>query len=47
MIFKLMDQMPNDRIALVLFAGKAYMQMPLTVDHGAAAILSRPRRQTP
>jgi Ca-activated chloride channel family protein len=38
MILKLMDQMPDDRIALVLFAGKAYMQMPLTVDHGAAAI---------
>ncbi len=38
MILRLMDQMPNDRIALVLFAGKAYMQMPLTVDHGAAAI---------
>jgi Ca-activated chloride channel family protein len=38
MILKLMDQMPNDRIALVIFAGKAYMQMPLTVDHGAAAI---------
>jgi Ca-activated chloride channel homolog len=38
MILKLMSQMPNDRIALVLFAGKAYMQMPLTVDHGAAAI---------
>src|SRR5205814_744942 len=38
MILKLMDQMPNDRIALVLFAGKAYMQMPLAVDHGAAAI---------
>jgi Ca-activated chloride channel family protein len=33
MILKLMDQMPNDRIALVLFAGKAYMQMPLTIDH--------------
>ena len=30
--------MPNDRIALVLFAGKAYLQMPLTVDHGAAAM---------
>ena len=28
--------MPNDRIALVLFAGKAYMQMPLTTDHSAA-----------
>ena len=38
MILRLMDQMPNDRIALVLFAGKAYMQMPLTTDHGAAAI---------
>jgi len=38
MILKLMDQMPNDRIALVVFAGKAYMQMPLTIDHGAAAI---------
>ena len=38
MILKLMDQMPNDRIALVLFAGKAYLQMPLTIDHGAAAI---------
>jgi len=38
MILKLMDQMANDRIALVLFAGKAYMQMPLTVDHAAAGI---------
>ena len=33
---KLMSTMPNDRIALVLFAGKAYLQMPLTTDHGAA-----------
>ena len=23
-------------LALVLFAGKAYLQMPLTIDHGAA-----------
>lgn len=38
MVLKLMDQMPDDRVALVLFAGKAYMQMPLTVDHAAAAI---------
>lgn len=35
---KLMDEMPDDRIALVLFAGKAYMQMPLTTDHGAARL---------
>jgi Ca-activated chloride channel homolog len=35
-INKLMNEMPDDRIALVLFAGKAYLQMPLTIDHGAA-----------
>lgn len=35
-ISRLINQMPNDRIALVLFAGKAYLQMPLTIDHGAA-----------
>jgi Ca-activated chloride channel family protein len=35
---KLMDEMPDDRIALILFAGKAYMQMPLTTDHGAAKL---------
>lgn len=37
-ITKLMNEMPNDRIALVLFAGKAYLQMPMTVDHGAARL---------
>jgi Ca-activated chloride channel family protein len=37
-INKLMDNLPNDRIALIVFAGKAYLQMPLTVDHGAAAL---------
>ena len=36
MISKLIDQMPDDRVGLVLFAGRAYLQMPLTVDHGAA-----------
>lgn len=35
-VTKLMNAMPDDRIALVLFAGKAYMQMPLTTDHNAA-----------
>lgn len=37
-VTKLMDEMPDDRIALILFAGKAYMQMPLTTDHGAAKL---------
>ena len=36
LIGKLMNEMPNNRIGLVLFAGKAYLQMPLTTDHGAA-----------
>jgi Ca-activated chloride channel homolog len=35
-INKLITSMPDNRIALVLFAGKSYLQMPLTVDHGAA-----------
>ena len=35
---RLMDRMPDDRIGLVLFAGRAYMQMPLTNDHGAARL---------
>lgn len=37
-IQKLMNEMPDDRIGLVLFAGKAYLQMPLTADHGAASL---------
>jgi Ca-activated chloride channel family protein len=37
-VTKLMNEMPNDRIALVLFAGKAYLQMPMTADHGAARL---------
>lgn len=37
-INKLMAEMPGDRIALVVFAGKAYLQMPLTIDHGAAQL---------
>lgn len=35
---KLIAEMPDDRIALVVFAGKAYLQMPLTIDHGAAQL---------
>jgi Ca-activated chloride channel homolog len=36
LVTKLMDKLPNDRIGIVLFAGRAYMQMPLTTDHSAA-----------
>ena len=37
-IGKVIDKLTNDRIGIVLFAGKAYLQMPLTSDHGAAAL---------
>ncbi|HVB03613.1 MAG TPA: VWA domain-containing protein [Chitinophagaceae bacterium] len=36
LIMRLMDHMNNDRIGLLVFAGKAYLQMPLTVDFTAA-----------
>lgn len=32
----LTERLSNDRIGLILFAGRAYLQMPLTSDHGAA-----------
>lgn len=35
-ISKLIDKLPDDRIGLVVFAGYAYAQMPLTFDHDAA-----------
>ncbi len=38
LITKLIDALPNDRIGLVLFAGNAYIQMPLTTDHSAAKL---------
>lgn len=35
-VARLIDKLSNDRIGLVVFAGKAYLQMPLTGDHSAA-----------
>src|SRR6185437_9027866 len=36
LLLLLTEKLENDRIGLVLFAGRAYLQMPLTADHGAA-----------
>jgi Ca-activated chloride channel homolog len=36
LVIRLMNKLPNDRIGIVLFAGRAYLQMPLTTDHSAA-----------
>lgn len=35
-ILKIIDSSPDDKIGLVIFAGRAYLQMPLTIDHEAA-----------
>ena len=36
LLYKLIDKLDNDRIGIVVFAGKAYLQMPITSDHSAA-----------
>lgn len=35
-VSKLLERLPDDRVALIWFAGKAYLPMPLTADQGAA-----------
>lgn len=36
LVSKIIDNMPDERIGLVIFAGRAYLQMPVTVDMKAA-----------
>jgi Ca-activated chloride channel homolog len=38
LVLNLMNRMPGDRFGFVVFAGRAYLQMPLTSDHAAAAM---------
>ena len=35
-ISRLIDKLEGDRIGIVVFAGKAFMQLPITTDYGAA-----------
>lgn len=37
----LMEELKGERIGLILFAGNAYLQMPLTTDYGAALMFLR------
>lgn len=37
-VAKLVDKIPDDRVGLVVFAGRAYLQMPLTSDLAAAKL---------
>ncbi|HTJ11209.1 MAG TPA: VWA domain-containing protein [Dinghuibacter sp.] len=35
-VSRLLDDIPDDRVGLIIFAGHAYMNMPLSSDHAAA-----------
>jgi Ca-activated chloride channel homolog len=37
-IFRLISQLEGDRIGLIVFAGQAYVQLPITTDYGAAKL---------
>lgn len=39
LISTMLDKMKNDRVGLVVFAGKAYLQVPLTIDYGAMKMM--------
>ena len=36
LISKIIDKLSDDKVGIVVFAGRAYLQMPLTTDHSAA-----------
>jgi Ca-activated chloride channel family protein len=38
-ILKLIDNLQNDRISLIVFAGKSFTQLPLTTDYSAAKLM--------
>ncbi len=37
-IYRLIDKLEGDRIGIIVFAGNAYVQMPVTIDHTAAKL---------
>lgn len=39
LVMRMTDKMKNDRIALIVFAGRSYLQVPLTIDYSAVKML--------
>jgi Ca-activated chloride channel family protein len=39
-IMRLIDKLEDDRIGMVVFAGKSYLQLPLTTDYSAARLMT-------
>ena len=40
-LFAMLDQLKGDRVGLVVFAGEAFVQCPLTIDYSAARLFLR------
>lgn len=40
-IEKMVDKLEGDRIGMIVFAGEAYVQLPITTDYGAAKLFLR------
>ncbi len=40
-IYKLIEKLKNDKIGLIVFAGDAYIQLPITTDYDAAKLFLR------
>ena len=39
LVMSMIDKMKNDRVGLVVFAGRAYLQVPLTIDYSAMKMM--------
>jgi Ca-activated chloride channel family protein len=39
LIERMLDKMKNDRVGLVIFAGRAYLQVPLTIDYSSMRMM--------
>lgn len=39
LVMRMMDKLQNDRVGLVVFAGRAYLQVPLTIDYSAMKMM--------
>lgn len=39
-ILRLIDKLEDDKIGLIVFAGKSYLQLPLTTDYSAAKLIT-------
>jgi Ca-activated chloride channel family protein len=45
-ISKMVDNLSNDKIGLIVFAGEAYTQIPITTDYSSAKLWTAPYRYT-